>query len=265
MKVSIIGLGWYGKPLAEKLSASYKVVGTKSSRDGVSSWDVDSVSAHYLNLNEELDYAQLKPVFDVDVLILNIPPSAAKTTAYSYQMMKILEGIKKFDLKHLIFISSTGVFGEHQINADEDTIPEPTRGNGEVLKRAENYLAENFAGRLSIIRPGGLVGGERHPAKYLAGRENVSGKNHPVNLVHRKDFIALTQFLIENKTNRSCFHAIASKHPLKKEFYIAAAEKMGLKKPEFDEGDMSGGKLILGDKTQAETIDFEFNDPFEMA
>ena len=265
MKISIIGLGWYGEPLAEQLSASHKVVGTKSTHESVNNWNVESVSAHYLNLNEELIYAQLKPVFDVDVLVLNVPPSAAKTTAYSYQMMKILDGIKKFNVKHLIFISSTGVFGDNQHKVDEDTIPAPDNGNGEVLLRAEKFFAQNFKGRLSIVRPGGLVGGDRHPANYLAGRKNVSGKNHPVNLVHRKDLIALTQFLIENKIERSRFHAVASGHPSKKEFYTAAAEKMGLKIPSFDEADTSVGKLILGDKTQAETIEFKLNDPFDMA
>ena len=95
MKVSVIGLGWYGKPLSEKLSATHKVVGTKSTKESVSNWDISSVSAHYLNLNEELDYSQLKPVFDVECLVINIPPSAAKTTAYSYQMTKILNGNTK--------------------------------------------------------------------------------------------------------------------------------------------------------------------------
>lgn len=265
MKISIIGLGWYGKSLAERLSATHTVLGTKSTSEGVSRWNVDSVRAHYLNLNEKVDLNLLKPVFDVDCVVVNIPPSAAKSIAYSEQMTIIFEGIKKYAVNHLIFISSTGVFGDHQLEADEDTKPDPTRGNGEVLLRAENFFAENFAGRLSIIRPGGLVGGDRHPVKYLAGRVKVSGKDHPVNLVHRKDLIALTQFLIENKTGRSCFHAVASEHPSKKDLYTRAAEKMGMVKPQFDESDSGKGKLILGTKTQDETIDFEFNNPIDMS
>ena len=268
MKISIVGLGWYGKPLAQKLSEKHTVSGTKSSKEGVESWDVNSVSAHYLDLNIHPDYEGLKAIFDVDAIVINIPPSASKSDnspSYLDHMKYMLEGAQKFGVGHIIFISSTGVFGEHQHEVDEDTIPEPTRGNGEVLLEAENFLADTFAGRLSIIRPGGLVGGNRHPGKYLAGRTHVSGKNHPVNLVHRQDVIALTEFLIENKTAGYCFHAVASKHPSKKEFYIKSAESMGLKKPEFDESDTSRGKLILGEKTQSETIEFVFNDPFEMA
>ena len=196
MKVSIIGLGWYGKYLAAELSSSHTISGTKSTKEGVQQWNVESVSAHHLNLNDKVDYGILRPVFDVDCLVINIPPSAAKAVAYSMQMQKILDGIKKYKANHVIFISSTGVFGEHQLEVDEDTTPEPTRGNGEVLLRAENYFIEHFAGRVSIIRPGGLVGEDRHPVKYLAGRERVSGKDHTVNLVHRKDLIALTQFII---------------------------------------------------------------------
>jgi len=262
MRISIIGLGWFGNSLAEILKGNHIVCGTKSTHEGAKSRDANSVPAYYLNLNERVDYAKLVPVFDVDCVVVNIPPSAAKSLGYSDLMKKILDGIKRYKVKHLIFISSTSVFGDHQLKVDEDTIPEPTRGNGEVLFRAENFLAAYFAGRLSIVRPGGLVGGDRHPAKYLAGRKNISGRDHHVNLVHRNDLIALTQFLIENESERSCFHAVASHHPTKKEYYTVAAGKMGLAKPQFDESDRSEGKLILGEKTQAETIEFEFNDPF---
>lgn len=267
MKISIVGLGWFGKPLAQKLSEKHIVSGTKSTREGVDKWDINSVSAYYLDLNAHPEYDRLKAIFDVDVIVINIPPSASKSEnspSYLDQMRYMLEGAERFSVRHIVFISSTGVFGEHQHEVDEDTRPEPTRGNGEILLKAENYLADTFAERLTIIRPGGLVGGDRHPGKYLAGRTNVSGKNHPVNLVRREDLIALTEFIIENKTSRTCFHAVASNHPSKKEFYTKSAEDMGLDKPEFDETDASIGKLILGKKTQDETIEFIFNDPFGM-
>lgn len=267
MKVSIVGLGWYGKPLAQKLSEKHNVSGTKSTREAVEQWDVNSVSAHYLDLNSHPEHETLKAIFDVDTIVINIPPSASKSEnspSYLDQMKYLLKGAHKFGVGHIIFVSSTGVFGEHQHVVSEDIKPEPSRGNGEILLQAENYLADTFAGRLSIIRPGGLVGGDRHPAKYLAGRTHVSGKIHPINLVRREDLIALTEYIIENKTTRKCFHAVASKHPSKKEFYTKSAEEMGLKIPEFDETDMSKGKLILGEKTQAETVEFVFNDPFKM-
>ena len=221
MKISIVGLGWFGKPLAQKLSGKHRVSGTKSTINGVKEWNTPSVSVHYLDLNAQPDYESLKDVFEVNAMVINIPPSAAKSEnslSYLDQMKWMLKGAQKFGVEHIIFISSTGVFGEHQNEVDEDTKPEPTRGNGEVLLKAENFLADTFAERLTIIRPGGLVGGDRHPAKYLAGRSQVSGKNHPVNMVHRDDLIALTEFLIENKTTRNCFHAVASNHPSKKEF-----------------------------------------------
>jgi len=267
MKISIVGLGWFGKPLAQKLSANHSVAGTKSTREGVEQWDMNCVSVHYLNLNAHPDHDSLKPIFEVDTMVINIPPSASKSKdspSYLDHMKWMLIGAQKFGVGHIVFISSTGIFGDHQHEVDEDTKPEPTGGNGEVLFKAENFLADTFAERLTIIRPGGLVGGDRHPAKYLAGRSQVSGKNHPVNMVHRDDLIALTEFLIENKTTRNCFHAVASNHPSKKEFYTKSAEKMGLKNPQFDETDKSRGKLILGEKTQAETVGFVFNDPFAM-
>lgn len=263
MKISIIGLGWFGNSLAEKLKAKHTVCGTKSSREGIEDRNSDAVPAYYLDLNQRLDCAKLAPIFDVDCVLVNIPPSAAKTVGYIDMMKKLLGGIARYRANHLIFISSTGVFGDHQHIVDEDTIPEPTRGNGEVLFRAEKYLAAHFAGRLTIIRPGGLVGGDRHPVKFLAGRKNVSQKDAPVNLVHRDDLIALTQFIIEHETELSCFHAVAAEHPSKKEYYTAVAAKIGWDEPQFDESDTKKGKLILGDKTQSKTIEFAYNNPFD--
>lgn len=255
MKIGIIGLGWYGTELAKALSQKHDVRGTKSSRKGVEEYAEFSFKAFYLNLNDSPDYEDLKPVFNVDALVINIPPSRSKgdgNSDYQNQMEKITTGIKKHKTDNkVIFISSTGVFGENQVEVDEDTVPVPTRESGKILKIAEDYFLDLPLLNSKIIRPGGLVGGDRHPGKYLAGRSQLAGKNHPVNLVHRDDLVALTQILLESDFDRKIFHAVSSDHPKREEYYCTTAERRNFAIPQFDLSDTSTGKKILGEKTQA--------------
>lgn len=265
MKVSIIGLGWFGWPLGERLLAQHDVSGTTTSPDKLSK--KSGIKTFLLTLNPELETANSAEIFDADCLVINIPPKrlgSDTATYYKAQMEALLSAVQE-RTGHIIFVSSTGVFGDHQERVDEDTFPEPTSDSGEALVNAETYLQSAFSGRVSIIRPGGLVGEDRHPAPFLAGRKGISGKLHPVNLVHREDLISLTQFLIENKSNRKIFHAVAELHPAKQTYYTQAAIAMGLSVPEFDESDTSPGKFVYGTKTQIETrIHFKYNNPYDM-
>jgi nucleoside-diphosphate-sugar epimerase len=117
--------------------------------------------------------------------------------------------------------------------------------------------------RLKIIRPGGLVGQDRHPVKFMAGRKELSGQNHPVNLVHRDDLIALTHYLINKPTKFRTYHAVAKEHPTRKEFYTTMARKHGKEVPTFDPDDHSTGKKIL--RTRPRGFEFKFEDPAQMS
>jgi nucleoside-diphosphate-sugar epimerase len=116
-----------------------------------------------------------------------------------------------------------------------------------------------------VLRPAGLVGGDRHPAKFLAGRKGVGGRLYPVNLVHRTDLIAITSALLETSCEEKVFHAVAGSHPEKEAYYRTMAEKMGLEKPEFDPSDDSRGKLVRGERTKEWLeVKFRYDDPFSM-
>ncbi len=247
MKISIIGLGWYGLPLAEQLRKKHKIVGTKSTHEAVAKWTHKRISPYHLNLNEKIEPHFTFPVFDVDAIVLNIPPNRKSPDAAA-EYLKWMENLKahisKHPVQHLVFISSTGVFSNGQGGVTENTLPHPKSISGKALYQAEKFFQKNFSGKLSIIRPGGLVGGDRHPAKFLAGRKDLKGGNHPVNLIHRDDLISLTEAVLYNNFSQKTFHAVANEHPNKKEFYTDAAKRLGLSPPAFDRSDLSTGKTI---------------------
>jgi len=271
MKIAIIGLGWFGAPLALSLRAEHGVIGSKTTSEGVENMRLQGIEAYRLELNPSW-YAEpqaTEALTHVDTLVLNIPPgmrSGGSASEYALKMESVLQHIQAGQVGQVVFISSTGVFGEDQNEVDEDTAPVPSRGAGEALYAAEQYFAERFEGSVKIIRPGGLVGGSRHPAKFLAGRKGISGQYHPVNLVHRDDLIAMTKAVIFSQTERRIFHAVAEKKPSKSEFYIRAAANMGLEPPSFDPSDASLGKAIYAAKSKAAlNLGFGFEDPFDMA
>ena len=55
----------------------------------------------------------------------------------------------------------------------EETIPMPNNDRGKQLFEAENRLHYNTHFKTTVLRFGGLIGEDRHPIKFLAGKENL--------------------------------------------------------------------------------------------
>ena len=99
MKISVIGLGWYGAPLAKALQdEGHSLLGTTRT---------DEKRDQFLKLGIEaykLDASLIPPpeLMNVDVIVLNIPPFAGQ-----------LEWFKQWGWQKntwLIFVSSTSVY-----------------------------------------------------------------------------------------------------------------------------------------------------------
>lgn len=228
------------------------------------------IEAYQLGLNPKWEASPeaTQALSEVDALVVNIPPgmrSGHSGTDYAEKIRSLLGHLDKGHIRRLVFVSSTGVFGSGQGEVDEDTTPIPTRGAGEVLRAAEEFCMAHFSGSTAVIRPGGLVGGDRQPGRFLAGRTGISGQHHPVNLVHRDDLVALTVAVLFDQSSRTVFHAVAAERPSKSEFYTRAARKLGLDAPHFDPSDVSTGKAILSEKSKNTLgITFQYDDPFDM-
>ncbi len=270
MKITVIGLGWFGAEFARQLRDVHEITGTKTTAEGASALCAEGIDAVHLSLNPEWSASAsvTEKLTSADVAVINIPPPRGTADApafYARQSEAICRRLNAGNAKHVVFISSTGVFGANQLRCDEDTVPAPSRGAGRILLDAERYFSAHFAGRVSVIRPGGLCGEDRFPGRFLAGRRDVAGRLHPVNLVHRTDLIALTRAVAEGEFDRRIFHAVAREHPNKEEFYTRAALALGLAPPVFDPADDSEGKYISAEKSkQATGAAFRYDDPFAM-
>lgn len=201
----IVGLGWLGKPLAAHLQSQ-----------GHSAWGThraDFDFRHDLQLERTCD-----------VLFLNTPPLT------DLPPLTYIERLALVDARRIIFVSSTSVFGQSAGVVNEQTPPSPESASAHWLLSVENLLADRFGARLTIIRPGGLIGGDRHPARSLSGRQGILGGNEKINLIHREDLIRLIALVPEGTP---LVHAVAPHHPRKDDYYTTWAEKLGVAKPSF--------------------------------
>lgn len=264
-RLSIVGLGWFGMELAKTLKNEYHVFGTKRSIDPKER----VVPIFPLTFTPEPEGTPLSEIFHTDLLVLNIPPNARHENAESdYRLMMdyIVSAAGESTIRRAIFVSSTGVFGGNNGIVDEKTTPVPTTIGGRILMEAEQRFLSISSCETVVLRPAGLVGGDRHPIKFLAGRNGVSGRLNPVNLVQRDDLISMTAAILSSDDLTSqVFHAAASGHPSKEEYYSKIAKKLNLEIPHFDLQDSSEGKEIKAERSKQELgIRFNFEDPFAM-
>jgi nucleoside-diphosphate-sugar epimerase len=264
-RLSIVGLGWFGMQLARALSEDYTVFGTKRS---VPSQET-AIKTLPLSFNPEPAGAPLSEVFNAELLVLNIPPNSRSQNAesdYRKIMDVILDAIALSPIERAIFVSSTGVFGENEGRVDEETLPLPSTTGGRILFEAEQRFLSVSSCETCILRPAGLVGGDRHPAKFLAGRTGVSGRKNPINLVHRDDLIAMTSAILDSEVLPGrVFHAAAAGHPSKEDYYQTMAAKMNLEIPSFDNNDETEGKEVDAEWSKEQLgVKFKYDDPFTM-
>ena len=134
----------------------------------------------------------------------------------------------------------------------------------DAMLKFEDELQSLFP-NLTILRLGGLIGYNRHPGKFLSGKNGLKGKNHFINLIHRDDIIQIiTEMILQNTIPKKILHLVCDKPCRKKEFYTFASQERGLTVPNFDEMDNSEKPAIDGTKIK-KILNYEFiySSPFD--
>ncbi|MES2276304.1 MAG: SDR family oxidoreductase [Bacteroidota bacterium] len=241
MIVSILGCGWYGRALATALlEEGVAVKGSTSSPDKLAELSALGIQPYVVNLP---DTAQ-PGFFDTDILVVSIPPKFRKgeSDAFISKIQSIITAIQHYGIKHVIYTSSTGVYGENQGAVNELTDPVPDDLSGKLLLEAETLFQSQTNFLTTIIRFGGLVGPGRHPGRFFAGKKGIPNGLGPVNLVHLDDIVAITQSIIAQTAWGQVFNACAPDHSTRADFYTRATQLAGLELPEFKQE-------LLNDKT----------------
>lgn len=237
MKVSICGCGWLGLPLAIALKAkNIEVWGSKTTIEGVEQLKEYKINSCLILLPlTEKCANSIKPFLHTDVLIIAIPPrrKTLDSKAHIENIMSLSHYAKMAGCQRVIFISTTSVYDQLQGNVTETTIVDPSSDSGILHLKLEQMLRKQWQQKLTVLRLSGLIGPQRHPIKFLAGRKNVTLGKQPVNLVHLNDCIMAIEAIILRQPSMPIMHLAASSHPSRCEYYTKMAQITNLSVPEF--------------------------------
>ncbi|WEK21189.1 MAG: SDR family oxidoreductase [Candidatus Pedobacter colombiensis] len=243
--ISILGCGWYGLELAKALVAEgYPVKGSSTTIEKLETLADFQIQAFLINFQRGEEYYD--PIFfQSDILFVCIPPkrSTGEQADYQYKVERIINAAKLNNIAHLIFISSTAVYADTNVEVTELDPPNPKTDSGKAIFNVENLLKSQTAFTTTILRFAGLVGPGRDPARFFAGKTEIPNGQAPINLIHLDDCIGISLGLLKNNTFGDTLNACAPDHPSKQEFYTNAAIKAGLPLPVF-KNELLNWKLV---------------------
>ena len=266
-RISILGCGWLGVPLGCRLlEQGHFVRGSTTTKDKIPLLEQSGVEPYYLILDPHFRGDDISTFFDVDTVVLNIPPPRVpdRVVFMQQQADELVSRIRASTVRRLVMVSSTGVYAARQQNADESDPHPPDTENGKGLLAMETKLMNGLKASVAVVRMSGLFGPGRNPGRFLAGRSVSGNGDEPVNMIHLEDAVGVITALIEQPELTGVFNACAREHPTRKEFYREASEKSGFEMPEFADSTARPWKRIISNKIRVATgYPFVYDDPID--
>jgi nucleoside-diphosphate-sugar epimerase len=141
------------------------------------------------------------------------------------------------DTSRLIYVSSTGVFGQTDGSwVDEQSACEPVRAGGVACLEAEKLLGEHPVGRRAVIlRMAGIYGPERIPRQrqLLEVQPIAAPSAGYLNLIHVED-AARVVLAAEQRIEPPCLLCVSDGHPVvRADYYRELAKLVGAAEPRF--------------------------------
>lgn len=261
-KISILGCGWLGLPLAKAMVAKgFSINGSTTSADKISILKESGINPFLINitLNEsnlpfgKSTSAEIETFLnESSILIIDIPPKLRgdNTESFVDKIAFLIPFIEKSTIEKVLFISSTSVYDENNLLVSEETKPSPETESGKQLLIAEALLQSNSIFKTTILRFGGLIGEDRNPIKFLAGKENIENPEAPINFIHLEDCMGIILKIIASNSWNETYNAVAPFHPSREEYYTLKAKEYNLPLPTFNHENESTKKIISSAKIE---------------
>lgn len=229
-QIAILGCGWLGQPLAHSLlKKGYGVKVSRRDNAALSKLKQEGLQAYQLDvtasgiIGEWLAFCE-----QVDTMVVMLPPrsKSQQPERYRQQIDCLCQGLQQTQIKQLVFISSTGVYQKQNTPLTEQSA---------LLADSALVYAEQAIQAIlptCVIRFSGLVGEDRIPGRFLAGKHLDAGLT-PVNLIHQQDCIGVITAVLEQQAWPNVFNASSSTQVTRQDFYTFAAEQAKLAAPSF--------------------------------
>jgi len=263
--IAIAGMGWLGLPFSQHLmTLGYLVKGSVTTPEKAQKLQKNGFNVYPVEISEAGITGEIEPLLDkVEYLVIMIPPGLRRNTGANFvlKMTRLLNEVEKYSVQKVILISSTSVYADDQGNVTERDLPKPETNSGKQLFEVEQLFFNAPFIKTTIVRFGGLFGGSRQPARYLAGRENLLDGNAPVNLIHREDCIAILSEIIKKDRFGYIFNAVLPQHPTKAEYYTKKAKHLNLIPPTFSKTEKNEVFKQVDSENINLHLDYSFKNP----
>jgi nucleoside-diphosphate-sugar epimerase len=256
MKMSILGSGWLGLPLANELiKLGHTINLSTRSFDKLNVLaDMSSSKAYLIDIDELSNDAQA--FLETEILIINI------TSKNKDGFANLIKKIETSTIKKVLFISSSSVYRAVNGLVRED---DGMESSVSLLYQIEQMFMSNTRFKTTVLRLSGLIGYSRHPGNFFKNGKIVQHPDAPVNLIHRDDGIGIITTIIKQATWGEIFNGCAITHPTKREFYSNARDLLNLPHPEYcSKSDSSAYKIVSNDKV-IKHLGYQFIYPDVMA
>ena len=231
-KISILGSGWLGLPLALELSKKYHIKLSTTTVSKTKRLKAQNIIPYIVNIDDGIFNEEF---LNSDILIVNIP--SKNIEAFSGFVKKLeLSSIKK-----VIFISSTSVYK----NTSKEN----------ALLKIESFFTELKNSQTTILRFSGLIGYDRNLVKHFQTK-TVPNSKSLVNMIHRDDCINIIHEVIKKDIYDDVFDCCASTHPTKEEFYTYCSEISEYSLPQFDH--QKGDDKVIDNQKLKDILAYEF-------
>lgn len=263
--IFIIGCGWLGLPLAKHFIANgQKVRGSTTTESKLDVLASEGIQPHLLQLSAQGVLGDIDACLNnCKTLILNIPPRLRKHPEQDYvgMMQQLLPHVEKSSVECVLLIGSTSVYSDE---AHFPIISEKTKtSDSETSKKlvlVEKLFQKSVLFKTTVLRFGGLIGPDRHPAKFLTAKKHLKNPKAPVNLIAQQDCIAIIHSIIDLDIWDETINAVFPSHPTREKYYTRACKAMNLPVPHFDHKPKSKGKII-DSKKLVQLLNYRFEMP----
>lgn len=264
--VSILGCGWLGLPLGNLLcQAGFTVKGSTTTNEKLPVLAKAGITPYHLLFNPEAEKAPAD-FFNTEVLVITLPPQHAAwgPDFHLRQLRKIMEFLNDSRVERVIYISSTSVYPDNNTVVREMDVTRPSQAANTLLAESE-ALFNNLRGKqVTILRCAGLMGYDRIPGKYFAGKTVPYSGERKVNYIHRDDVVAITRKIITSGKAVGTFNLVAPLHPPLRAVYLKNSATFGFKPPVFSVSGHTSFKVVDGTRlTEELKYRYQYPDPLQ--
>ncbi|MBI4398390.1 MAG: SDR family oxidoreductase [Candidatus Omnitrophica bacterium] len=234
----VVGAGYLGGALARfYASQGMKVAGLVKTESSSRKLSASGIIPFVIDLTQVESCASLPEANKIFISI-----SSGKRTASEEEYKAVyLQGLENV-LRHLqapkkirqiIYVSSTGVYGEHEGNWVDETTPErPDSRRAEILLEAEEKLLQSGF-PVIVFRLGGIYGPGRN--RIQSAEEGTwrmkENPNSYINLIHRDDIVGAAELLFNHGKSGEIYLGVDDEPVRQTELYQWLAGRLGTVPP----------------------------------